>query len=248
MKIDVITLFPDWFSLSLKQSLIGKALEKRLFEIRIIDLRDYANDRHRTVDDAPFGGGGGMVLKLEPLDNCLKALGYGGGGKSGSGRIILTSAAGRTFNQARAIEYSLQDRLTIICGHYLGVDERLCDLYDVEELSIGDYVLTGGEPAAAVIIDAVVRLIPQTLGNFESALGDSYMEQIVGTPCYTRPAEFKNLKAPTELLSGDHEAIRKYRRKEALRKCLRNRPDLLSRAELSEDEIEFINSLRKQER
>ena len=250
MKFEIITLFPDFFSLSLKQSLIGKAVEKKLFDIEILNLRDFAYDKHRTVDDVPFGGGGGMVMKLEPLDNCLKHLGYQHKSENVAGsskeRILLTSASGRQFVQAHAVEYSLYDRLTIICGHYLGIDERILDLYDIDELSIGDYILTGGEPAAIVMLEAVARLIPKVLGNFESAMKDAYMDQIVGTPCYTRPAEYEKLEVPKELLSGDHKKIEQFRRQEAIKKCLKNRPDLLNNAELNEDEIKYIADNKKE--
>ena len=245
MKFEIITLFPDFFSLSLKQSLIGKAVEKQLFEIEIINLRKFANDKHQTVDETPYGGGGGMVLKVEPIDACLKSLGYSHKSddvKNDKDRIILTSAAGKQFCQSSAIEYSLCERITIICGHYLGIDERILELYDIDELSIGDYILTGGEPAAMVMIEAVGRLIPKVLGNFESALEDSYMDQIIGTPCYTRPAEYKNIEVPKELLSGDHKKIKKFRREEAIKKCLINRPDLLKNADLTKDEIVLIEN------
>jgi len=247
MKFQIITLFPDYFSLSLKQSLLGKALTDGIVDVELINLRDFATDKHRTVDDTPFGGGGGMVMKIEPLDNCLKSLGYRHKNESDSNRkerIVLTSAAGSTFNQQKAIEYSLCDKMTIICGHYLGLDERLLDLYDIDEVSIGDYVLTGGEPAAAVMVDAVARLIPKVLGNFESALGDSFMEQITGTPCYTRPAVYNGLGVPAELTSGNHEEIKNFRRKEALRKCLKNRPDLINKLELSEQDIEQLKKVK----
>ncbi len=247
MKFEIITLFPDYFSLSLKQSLIGKAIEKKLFDIEIINLRDYATDKHRTVDDTPFGGGGGMVMKLEPLDGCLKALGYSHRSETSKQpdkeRIVLTSAAGKKFNQPLAIEYSLCDRLTVICGHYLGIDERTRELYDIEEVSIGDFILTGGEPAAMVMLDAVARLIPKVLGNFESALNDSFMNQLLGAPTYTRPAKYLGLKVPDELLSGDHKEIERYRRREAIRKCLMHRPDLLKSADLSDEDIEYIKSI-----
>lgn len=244
MKFEIITLFPDFFTLSLRQSLIGKAVDKKLFEIEILNLRDFATDKHRTVDDLPFGGGGGMVMKVEPLDNCLKHLGYKhiqDEAPNEKEKIILTSAAGRQFNQPKAIEYSLIDRMTIICGHYLGIDERIMDLYEIDELSIGDYILTGGEPAAMVMIEAVGRLIPKVLGNFESALEDSYMDQIVGTPCYTRPADYDGIKVPKELMSGDHEKIKKFRRSEAIKKCLVNRPDLLKHADLTDEEKEIVD-------
>ena len=183
MKFEIVTLFPDYFELSMRQSLLGKALDKKLFEIEIINLRDFATDRHQTVDDKPFGGGGGMVLMIEPIDRCLQQLGYrrrDAGVVDEDERIVLTSAAGETFGQAAAVRYSLCRRLTIICGHYLGVDERLPQLYDIDEVSIGDFILTGGEPAAATMVDAVARLIPGVLGNFESALDDSHMEGTLG--------------------------------------------------------------------
>jgi tRNA (guanine37-N1)-methyltransferase len=239
MKFEIVTLFPDYFSLSLKQSLIGKAWEKKLFDIEIINLRDYATDKHHTVDDTPCGGGGGMVMMLEPLDRCLKALGYqrkSENGRSHGDRLILTSAAGRPFTQELAVKYSLCDRLTLICGHYLGVDERLLELYELDEVSVGDYVLTGGEPAAAVMLDAVARLIPKVLGNFESALGDSHMDKLTGAPCFTRPVEYAGLKVPDVLISGDHARIKKFRTNAAMDKCRRNRPDLLARLEALEDE------------
>ncbi|MBN1212035.1 MAG: tRNA (guanosine(37)-N1)-methyltransferase TrmD [candidate division Zixibacteria bacterium] len=246
MKFEIITLFPDYFNQALRQSLLGKATEKQLFEIEIINLRDFAVDRHKTVDDTPFGGGGGMVMKVEPLDRCLTALGYDHrykGAGNEKERIILTSASGVMLDQPLAIKYSLADRLTIICGHYLGVDERLTALYDIDEVSIGDYILSGGEPAGAVIVDAVARLIPGVLGNFESALNDSFMNQILGAPCYTRPAEYKGLKVPETLLKGNHAEIEKFRRCEALKTCVQRRPDLIKKADLTDDEIKMIRKL-----
>jgi tRNA (guanine37-N1)-methyltransferase len=248
MKFELITLFPDYFSVALKQSLIGKAVEKKLFDIEIINLRDFTTDKHHTADDQPFGGGGGMVMKVEPLDRALRSLGYaqrGNGVRSDKERIILTSAAGVRFTQDLAVEYSLCDRLTIICGHYLGVDDRLTSLYEVDEVSIGDYILTGGEPAAAVMLDAVARLMPKVLGNFESALNDSYMNQLLGSPCYTRPAEYEGLAVPEILMSGNHAEITKFRRTEAIRKCLAVRPDLLEAADLSDEELALVAELKK---
>ncbi len=247
MKFEVITLFPDYFHQPLRQSLVGKALEKKLFDIDIINLRDFALDKHRTVDAPPFGGGGGMVMKVEPLDRCLASLGYPRGDADRSAerkeRIILTSAAGEKFTQKKAIAYSLCSRVTIICGHYLGVDERILDLYPIDEISIGDFVLSGGEPAALVIVDAVARLQPGVLGNFESALEDSHMEQIVGAPCYTKPADYEGLKVPDVLLSGNHREIKAYRRRAAIEKCVRNRPDLLRNADLTDEEKEYIKQI-----
>jgi tRNA (guanine37-N1)-methyltransferase len=247
MKFDIVTLFPDYFAIPLRQSLVGKGLDKKLFDIEITNLRDFATDRHKTVDDRPFGGSGGMVLKLEPLDACLKSLGHAHRDDQSDGdrsKIILTSAAGRPFDQATAKRLSLTERMTIVCGHYLGVDERIRQLYEIEEISIGDYILTGGEPAALVMIDAIVRLIPGVLGNFESALNDSHMENLLGTPHYTRPAEYDGLKVPAPLLSGDHAAIEKFRRYEAIRRCYRHRPELLESEELSPDERAWLDELK----
>ncbi|MFQ5500067.1 MAG: tRNA (guanosine(37)-N1)-methyltransferase TrmD [Candidatus Zixiibacteriota bacterium] len=245
MRFDIITLFPDYFTKSLRQSLLGKAMDEGLFDVNIVQLRESATDRHHTVDDTPYGGGGGMVLKIEPLDRCLQSLGYTHMDTETRSdrkqRIILTSAAGSSFKQAAAVRYSLCERITIICGHYLGVDERILHLYDIDEVSIGDFVLTGGEPAAAAIVDAVARLIPKVLGNFESALQDSYMNQILGTPCYTKPDEYLGLSVPQELSSGNHELIKKYRRQRAIDKCLQVRPDMLESADLTDDDHEYIS-------
>jgi len=245
MKFEIITLFPDYFSLSLTQSLIGKAWEKQLFDIEIINLRDFAIDKHHTVDDTPFGGGGGMVMKMEPMDRCLRSLGYlpvnEGEARSEKERILMTSAAGSLFKQEKAIQYSLLDRLTIFCGHYIGIDERIIQMYEPDEISIGDYVLTGGEPAAAVVVDAVARLIPKVLGNFESALNDSHMNQLTGSPSYTRPAEYAGLAVPEELISGDHALVKKFRREAAIRKCMKTRPDLLESADLTAEEQQLLD-------
>lgn len=250
MKFELITLFPGYFESALRQSLVGKAIEQTLFDIDIIDLRRFATDKHHTADDTPFGGGGGMVMKIEPIDRCLEALGRsrrGEGPPQDNWRLLLTSAAGKRFDQPTAIRLSLCDRLTIVCGHYLGVDERLLELYEIDELSIGDYILTGGEPAALVLVDAVARLLPGVLGNFESALADSHMDGIVGPPVFTRPADYRGLAVPPELVSGDHERISRFRRREALRKSLAMRPDLIETAELSDDDLVTIDELKRRQ-
>ncbi len=244
MLIDILTIFPDIFSKALDQSLLGKAKEKKLIGVRIINIRDFAEDKHHTVDDTPFGGGGGMVMKLEPLCRALDSLWKDE--ESPQTSMILTTPRGERFSQEKAKELSLKERLIIICGHYKGTDERLKMLYPVEEISIGDYVLTGGELPALVIIDAVVRLIPGVLGDFESAQTDSFFEGILGPPEYTRPAEFRGLKVPEVLLSGDHERIKKWRRKEALKKTLHKRPDLLNWERLSDEEREWIKEIEKE--
>jgi tRNA (guanine37-N1)-methyltransferase len=239
MLIDILTIFPAMFSGFLDESLVQRAKEKKLVQIRIHNIRDYAEDKHKTVDDAPFGGGGGMVMMLEPLHRALESLSKQEEEKS-STSIILTTPQGERFSQKRAFELSLKGHLIIICGHYKGVDERLKMLHPLEEISIGDYVLTGGEIPSLVIIDAVVRLIPGVLGDFESAQTDSFFEDILGPPQYTRPAEFDGLKVPEMLLSGDHEKIKKWRRKEALKRTLQNRPDLLNWDELAEEERKWM--------
>jgi tRNA (guanine37-N1)-methyltransferase len=246
MKIEIITLFPAYFDSVITQSILGKGLEKKLFDIRIINLRDFTTDRHQTADDKPFGGGGGMVMKIEPLYNCLKSLGYGSA-TAPTERLILTSAAGKLFSQEKAVQYSLLERVTIICGHYLGVDERILALFEIEEISVGDYVMTGGEAAAAVILDAVARLIPGVLGNFESALADSHTEKLLGAPVYTRPEEFVGLKVPAPLLEGNHALIKKHRRSESIRKTFRNRPELLQGEELDKEELKYLDKLKKGE-
>lgn len=245
MLIDILTIFSGMFSGPLDASLIQKAKEKDLIEVRTHDIRDFANDKHKTVDDTPFGGGGGMVMKLEPLVSALDSIRDRGKGGPQTG-IILTTARGEKLSQEKAKELSLKDHLVIICGHYKGTDARLSELYPVEEISIGDYVLTGGEIPALVIIDAVVRLIPGVLGDFESAQSDSFFEGILGPPEYTRPQEFKGLSVPEALLSGDHERIKTWRRREALRRTLYRRPDLLNEEQLSDEEREWITEIKSE--
>lgn len=246
MLIDVLTIFPAVFSGPLDESLIKKAKEKSLLNVRIHNIRDFAADRHQTTDDVPFGGGGGMVMKLEPLCRALESvLNHDKEGWSTS--MVLTTPGGERFSQSKAKELSLKDQLVVICGHYKGVDERMKMLYPLEEISIGDYVLTGGEVPAMVIIDAVVRLIPGVLGDFESAQTDSFFEGILGPPEYTRPAEYKGLKVPEVLLSGDHEKVKRWRRREALKRTLQRRPDLLDWELLSDEEREWIENVGKEE-
>ncbi|MCJ7508445.1 MAG: tRNA (guanosine(37)-N1)-methyltransferase TrmD [candidate division Zixibacteria bacterium] len=240
MKIDILTIFPKMVEFPLKQSLIGRALEKGIVEIKIQDIRDFAKDKHATVDDVPFGGGSGMVMKMEPLTLALESV----LDSSVQSRIVLTTAQGRRFDQKKAKELSLEKHLVIICGHYKGIDERIKELFPIEEISIGDYVLTGGEFASLVIVDAVVRLIPGVLGDFESAQADSFLEGILGYPEYTRPKEFRGKEVPEILLSGDHKKIRLWRREKALRKTLETRPELLQDEMLSPEDLTFINKLK----
>lgn len=223
MQIDVVTIFPGALGEPLGESLLGKAQEKGLVRVNLLDLRDFTTDKHKTVDDRPFGGGAGMVLQVEPLDRALSSI-VGGGGKP---RIILTEAFGRRFDQVLAKELSREEHVVIICGRYKGVDERIKQLYEIQEVSIGDFVLSGGEFAALVMIDAVVRLLPGVMSKIESAETDSFHSGLLGCPQYTRPAEYKGLKVPEILMSGHHEEIERWRREMSLERTKRERPDLL---------------------
>ncbi len=247
LKIDVITLFPEVLEKPLNSSVLGRVKESQLFDIRLINLREFATDKHQTVDEPPFGGGGGMVFKPEPLAGALDSLGIVFDNiDRNKTRLILTAASGKAFDQPTAIRFSLLEHLVIICGHYKGVDERILQLYPIEEVSIGDFVMTGGEPAAWVIIDAVLRLIPGVMGNFESAIEDSFTEdKLLGAPVYTRPAEFRGLKVPEELISGNHELIRRFRRQMAIKKTYQNRPSLLEDVELSDEDSDYLEKLKK---
>jgi tRNA (guanine37-N1)-methyltransferase len=247
LQIDVITLFPGALEPALTSSVLGRGRENGLFDINILNLRDFATDKHGTVDDTRFGGGGGMLLKPEPLAAALDNLGIDFENfDRDKTRIVLTAANGRLFDQEAAIKLSLLERMVIICGHYKGVDERILQLYPIDEVSIGDFVLTGGEPAAWTIVDAVLRLVPGVMGNIESAIDDSFTEEpLLGAPDYTRPAEFRGLKVPEELMSGNHEEIRGYRRRMAIAKTYQNRPELLESADLSIEDKEFLEKIKK---
>jgi tRNA (guanine37-N1)-methyltransferase len=240
MKIDLVTLFPAFFASPLSSSMLARAVERGLAEIATHDPRDFAIDRHRTVDDEPYGGGGGMVIKPEPLFRLWEAHSLH------RGHCIYLTADGQPFDQRLAIELSLREHLVLLCGHYKGVDERVRVRLIDREISIGDYVLTGGEPAALVFIDAVVRLIPGVLGNFGSALDDSFQEGLLDCPWYTRPAEWGGQRVPQVLLSGAHDQVRKWRRLQALRRTFERRPDLLARAALDEDERQLLDQWSKE--
>ena len=220
MNINIITLFPDMFSGVFNESMISRAIAKDLITIQIVPLRDYGLGPHLVVDDTPYGGGGGMILKPEPIAAALESL-------EDKGTVILTTPRGLLFSQGDALRLSGQGTITIICGHYEGVDERVSGLFVNEEISIGDYVLTGGEIPAMVITDAIVRLIPGVLGQDSRNTGDSHYEGILEHPHYTKPREFRGLEVPAVLLSGNHEEIRLWREKTALEKTRKVRPDLL---------------------
>ncbi|MFY9980604.1 MAG: tRNA (guanosine(37)-N1)-methyltransferase TrmD [Candidatus Sulfotelmatobacter sp.] len=270
MRADIVTIFPDFFHGPLDYGITRRAREMGLVTIQVHDLREFTHDRHRTVDDRPFGGGEGMVLKPEPLFECVDSLGPAPREDRVAGRVkqsvILLSAQGGPFTQKTAGELAQLDRMVFICGRYEGVDERVADFLADRELSIGDYVLSGGEIAAAVILEAVTRLLPGALGNEASTQQESFtlsMKEkdgqrkigdradstcgsngLLDYPHYTRPAQFRGMAVPEALMTGNHEEIRNWRRRRALEKTLRNRPDLLESAALSGEETKLLDELK----
>jgi len=227
----VITLFPEMFDSPLGHSILKKAQEKGLIAVRLVDPRDFTHDKHRTADDYPYGGGQGMVMKPEPLVAAIEDI----RAKSPHARVILLSPQGPVFNQRHAARLAQEKELVLICGRYEGVDERVKSFVD-EELSVGDYTLSGGEPAANVVIDAVARLIPGVLGNESSAVDESFVNGLLEYPQYTRPEDFREMKVPDVLLSGDHERVRRWRREMSLKLTCERRPDLFTKAPLTEEE------------
>jgi tRNA (guanine37-N1)-methyltransferase len=274
MKADILTIFPGFFSGPLDHGITRRACEMGLASIAVHDLRNFTHDRHRTVDDRPFGGGEGMLLKPEPLFECLQSLAVASRderlGRQVKQSVILLSAQGRRFTQPVAEELAALDRIVLICGRYEGVDERVADFLADRELSIGDYILSGGEMAAAVVVEAVIRLLPGAVGNAASTRQESFTNQanaavvrsgvvrsgtdapdstcgsggLLDYPHYTRPAEFDGMAVPEALLSGNHDEIRRWRRQRALEKTLRNRPDLLQGAVLSAEDETFLARIR----
>src|SRR5512135_2165560 len=258
MKFEIVTIFPDFFRGPLDYGIVRRAREAGLIDITIHDLRNFAHDRHRTVDDRPFGGGEGMVLKPEPIFECLESLAVAPRSERPAAQaVVLLSAQGEIFDQAMAQRLAQKERLVLICGRYEGVDERVSEHLADCEISVGDYVLSGGELPAAIIVDAVTRLLPGALGNEASARQESFTPEAVRLeaegavstcgsgglldyPHYTRPADFRGMTVPAALLSGNHEEIRRWRRRRALEKTLRNRPDLLQRVALSEEDRELL--------
>jgi tRNA (guanine37-N1)-methyltransferase len=241
MRFDIITIFPEIFSKVFDFGIIRRAVEANLIEIHIHDLRDYTHDRHRQVDDRPFGGGAGMVMKPEPLFRAVETIANGETDVS----VILLSPQGRLFSQPLAEEYSRKPRMVLICGRYEGVDERVVESLITDEVSIGDYVLSGGEIPSMVIVDAVTRLIPGALGCEQSAERESFAGGLLDYPHYTRPAEYRGLKAPEVLLSGNHAEVERWRRRKAVEKTLRRRPDLIQKRELSDGERKEIEEISK---
>ena len=221
MRVDILTIFPEIFEGPLRTSLLGRAIQESLVDVRVTDIRDHAHDRHHQVDDEPFGGGPGMVMKPEPIFSAVESLGSGGK------RVILLSPAGRRLDQALVRELAAEAWLVLLCGRYEGVDERVVEGLPAEEISIGDYVLSGGEVPALVLLEAVTRLVPGVVGRGESLARESFEDGTLDHPHYTRPREFRGQEVPEVLLSGDHRRIEEWRRATALEKTKRNRPDLL---------------------
>ncbi len=242
MRIDVVTIFPEVFPGPLGVGVLGRARERGLVDLAIWNLRDFSSDRHRTVDDVPYGGGAGMVMKAEPFVKAVEAIHEAHG--DGAARVLVTTPQGQRFSQSRARALAGCPRLIVLCGRYEGVDERVVELLEADEVSIGDYVLSGGELAAMVIIESVVRLLPGAVGDAASVAGDSFSEGRLDYPHYTRPATFRGLAVPEVLLSGHHEAIRRWRAREALRRTLLRRPDLLDEAGLDEEAKAILAELR----
>ena len=241
VKFDIVTIFPKMVDPLLREGIIGRALKRGLVDVKVHDLRDFAEDRHRVVDDEPYGGGPGMVLKPEPL---LRAVDFIKKNRGQPGVVALTSPQGHWFSHDVALRLSRVKHLVILCGRYEGIDERVREHVATEEISIGDYVLSGGELPAVVILDAVARLIPGVVGDEHSVVEESFVRRLLDYPHYTRPAEFQTLKVPPVLLSGDHAEIRRWRKREAVRRTLERRPDLMATAALDEEERELLRELQ----
>jgi len=240
MRIDILTIFPPFFDSPLREGIIHRARERGLLDLRVHDLRAWATDRHRVTDDAPYGGGAGMVMKPEPLSAALEQLRT----EHPGARTVLLSPQGRVWNQGLVREYGALPGLILVCGRYEGVDERVIATFIDEEVSIGDYVLTGGETAALVVVETVAREVPGVVGQPESVRQDSFFDGLLDHPHYTRPAEFRGRSVPEALLSGDHAAIARWRRREALRQTLRKRPDLLEKAALTPEDRALLERIK----
>lgn len=243
MRIDVLTLFPDMFRAVLEESILGRAAEKQIIKLVFHNIRDYSENRHRKVDDYPYGGGLGMVMQCQPIFSAVEEIAAEVGKKP---YTILMSPQGRTFNQSKAKELSTYDNLMIICGHYEGIDERVTEALVNEEISIGDFVLTGGEIAAMAVVDATCRLIPGVLKEDASHAVESFSEGLLEFPQYTRPIVFKDMKVPEILLSGHHKNIEKWRRYQSLKRTFEKRPELLSRVDLSEEDLRILDNIKKE--
>lgn len=242
MKIDVLTLFPEMFEGVFGHSILKKAEDQHAVQYNVVNFRSYADNKHQTVDDYPYGGGAGMVLKPQPIFDAVKDLQEK---SSSSPRVILLCPQGERYTQNKAEELAASDHLIFICGHYEGYDERIREHIVTDEISIGDYVLTGGELGAMVVIDSVVRLLPEVLGNEESHMKDSFSTGMLEHPHYTRPADFRGMKVPEVLTSGNHRLINEWRDKESLRRTYMRRPDLLEGTELTNQQKKWLEEIKK---
>lgn len=244
MKIDVLTLFPEMFEGVFGHSILKKAEEKEAVHYNVVNFRDYADNKHNTVDDYPYGGGAGMVLKPQPIFDAVAALSKES--SKSKTRVVLMCPQGERFSQAKAEELAKEEHLLFICGHYEGYDERIREHLVTDEISIGDYVLTGGELGAMVVIDSVVRLLPEVLGNEESHMKDSFSTGMLEHPHYTRPADFRGMKVPDILLSGNHKLVEEWRTKESLRRTFLRRPDLFQKIVLTAEQTKWLEEIKKE--
>ena len=240
MRIDILTLFPEMFGGPFSKSILKRAADKGLIEIHLHQIRDYTHDKHHVVDDAPYGGGAGMVMKPEPVFEAVEAV---KDIAEGEARVILLSPSGKLFTHGVAVDLATKQRLILIAGHYEGFDERVRSFID-DEISIGDYVLSGGEIPAMVIVDAVSRLVPGVLGSDESHIEESHSQGLLEYPHYTRPPEFRGMAVPEILLSGDHAKIAKWRRKESMKRTQERRPELLDNAGLSKSDLKLLFEIK----
>ncbi|MBI4365026.1 MAG: tRNA (guanosine(37)-N1)-methyltransferase TrmD [Candidatus Latescibacteria bacterium] len=242
MRLSILTLNPGYFPGALDEGMIRIARQKGLLEVSVVAIRDFTTDRYGTTDDYPYGGGAGMVMKVEPIARAFESARRAAG--PGAPHVLVTSPQGRRFTQAWARDLAREPSIAILCGRYRGIDERVIPILGAEEISIGDYVLSGGEPAALVIVDALARLLPGVLGDAESAEADSFSEPLLDAPVYTRPEECEGHRVPEVLLSGNHERIRLWRRREALRRTWNRRPDLLEGRELSDEDKRLLKEIK----
>jgi tRNA (guanine37-N1)-methyltransferase len=243
MQFEVFTLLPEVFPSYLETSILKRAIERGLIDVQVHNIRAFTHDKHNTTDDTPYGGGGGMVMKPEPIFEAVESV--LGSDPDPHLPIILLTPQGRVFNQAIAQELSQHPRILLLCGRYEGIDERIREHLVTDEISIGDYVLTGGELPALILIDAIARLLPDVLGDPTGAQDDSHAMGLLEYPHYTRPPEFRGWKTPDVLLSGDHKKIEKWRREQSLLRTLNKRPDMLEKTELTKEDMKFIEKLRR---
>jgi tRNA (guanine37-N1)-methyltransferase len=241
MKFDIITIFPRMVQAGLAEGVVSRGIEQQLLDVAVHDLRDFTTDRHRSVDDMPYGGGPGMVMKVEPLVKAIEFVRE----QRGAGAVLVLSPQGRRFTQREAERLSGLEHLVLVCGRYEGIDDRVAGLVGAEEVSIGDYVLSGGELGALVVVDAVSRLVPGVVGDAQSVVDESFADGVLDYPHYTRPIEFRGVRVPDVLVSGHHAEVRRWRKRAALERTLERRPDLLERAALDDDSRALLDELRR---